>query len=86
MCGAMMAGFGGQAGDGFALLVGTAAAVVLAVVVVAVASAVRSRPAAVRGGEHPAVGILKERLARGDIDAEEYERRLFALLMHDSLP
>ena len=39
----------------------------------------RSRPAAVAGTPDPAEMILSERLARGEIDEEEYRRRLAAL-------
>jgi len=85
MCAAMMAGFGGQASYGIALLSGVFAAVVLGVVVIVAMFAGRSRPVAVRAVEHPAIGLLKERLARGEIDAEEFERRLFALQMHEPL-
>ncbi len=34
------------------------------------------------GAEHPAVGLLKERLARGEIDSEEFEHRMLTLLIH----
>jgi len=83
MCAAMMAGFGGQAAYGIALVVGVFAAVVLGVVVIVAVLARRPRPVAVQFAEHPAVGLLKERLARGEIDAEEFERRLFALQMYE---
>jgi len=81
MCATMMAGFGGQAAYGFAFVVGVFAAAVLGVVVAVFAR--RPRPVAVQVVEHPAVGLLKERLARGEIDAEEFERRLFALELHE---
>ena len=84
MGGAMLAGYGGPAGPGFALLAGTVAATLLALIVLVVALAHRSRPAMAPVAEHPAIGVLKERLARGEIDTEEFERRLFALLTHDS--
>jgi uncharacterized membrane protein len=84
MCGAMMAGFGGQSGYGIALLIGTAAALLLAVVVAGMLLAARRpHPAPRPAIEHPAIAVLKERLARGEIDPEEFERRLFTLLMHD---
>jgi len=81
MCAAMMTGFGGQAAYGFALVSGVFAAVVLTVIVAVLAG--RSRPVAVQAVEHPAIGLLKERLARGEIDAEEFERRLFALQLYE---
>ena len=84
MCTAMMAGFGGWGGYGMALLVGTAAAAALAVLAVALLAR-QLRPAVARRPEDPAIAVLKERLARGEIDPEEFERRLFALLTHESL-
>ena len=81
MCGAMMAGLGGSAVYGTALVIGAVAAVLL-LVAVALAGR-RPGPPALRGGEHPAVGVLKDRLARGEIGTEEFEQRLFTLLMHE---
>jgi putative membrane protein len=83
MCGAMMAALGGPAGSWPALVTGAVAAVLLTAAVALVAAARRPRPAALPGPEHPAVGLLKDRLARGEIDAEEFERRVFILMMYE---
>lgn len=85
MCTAMMTGLGGMAGYPIAALAGTAAAVVLVLVVLLVVLARRPRPALAPRPEHPAIALLKERLARGEIDPEEFEQRLFSLLAHDQL-
>jgi uncharacterized membrane protein len=83
MCGAMMAALGGQAAYSTALLLGTVAAVLLvAVVGLGFLRRQPERPT-LHTGEHPAVGILKDRLARGEIDADEFEQRLLTLMMYE---
>jgi uncharacterized membrane protein len=83
MCGAMMAALGGQAPYGAALMLATVVAVLLVAVATFGHLPRQPQPPAVHSTEHPAIGTLKDRLARGEIDPEEFEQRLFALLMHE---
>jgi putative membrane protein len=53
--------------------------VVAAVIAVGFLVFQRSRPVAMAATPDPAEMILSERLARGEIDEEEYRRRLAAL-------
>jgi uncharacterized membrane protein len=76
----MMAGYGAY---GPALLAGTVSAVALVAAVALGVTGRRPRRPVLPGAEHPAVAVLKDRLARGEIDVEEFEQRLFTLLVHE---
>lgn len=72
--------------SGFASLVVVLIVVAIAVLVVHLVIERRGRAgqASVDAGpgEHAAVALLKDRLARGEVDIDEFERRLFSLNTH----
>ena len=69
----------GPLGDHWWLMLVLFLLLVAAVVAVGFLIFQRSRPVAAAGAPDPAEMILSERLARGEIDEEEYRRRLAAL-------
>ena len=69
----------GPLGDHWWLMLVLFVLLVTAVVAVGFLVVQRTRPVAVAGTPDPAETILSERLARGEIDEEEYRRRLAAL-------
>jgi uncharacterized membrane protein len=78
----MMTAVSGGTGWGTVLVVSVVAAVLLvAAVGLCVALRQPTRPV-LSPSERPAIGVLEERLARGEIGIEEFEQRLFALRMY----
>jgi putative membrane protein len=84
MMGGCMAGMGAMGPFGLALLAGLAAGLVY--LARGVGGGARAVAAGSGAGEDRALALLRERYARGEIDAAEYEQRRAALASDPGWP